>query len=178
MAGRTKGICQCGNVQTSTGVIDGRRYYSRYCSTCKKSKYSKNRKLLKNSLICQICGFQAKHQAQLDVDHIDGNHENNDLSNLQIICANCHRLKTIEEKDYLKFQHSERIANKWVGRNARDYLRSIGFKVSVSGAYSKEMLEALEKAGIPRGTNYYLAKRDFTENLRVEKKLKTRKNKK
>lgn len=34
------------------------------------------------------------HHCQLDVDHIDGNHSNNKLSNLQTLCANCHRLKT------------------------------------------------------------------------------------
>jgi 5-methylcytosine-specific restriction endonuclease McrA len=31
---------------------------------------------------------------QLDVDHIDGNHRNNNPENLQTLCANCHRLKT------------------------------------------------------------------------------------
>ncbi len=49
---------------------------------------------------CTICGFEAKHRVQLDVDHIDGNHTNNDESNLQLLCANCHRLKTYENKDW------------------------------------------------------------------------------
>ena len=31
---------------------------------------------------------------QLDVDHIDGNHNNDEEVNLQTLCANCHRLKT------------------------------------------------------------------------------------
>ncbi|OYW72998.1 MAG: hypothetical protein B7Z37_23290, partial [Verrucomicrobia bacterium 12-59-8] len=30
----------------------------------------------------------------LEVDHIDGNHKNNDPSNLWTLCANCHREKT------------------------------------------------------------------------------------
>ena len=30
----------------------------------------------------------------LEVDHIDGNHENNSPTNLRTLCANCHRLKT------------------------------------------------------------------------------------
>ena len=50
---------------------------------------------------CELCGFVAKHSAQLDVDHIDGNGANNDLSNLQTLCANCHRLKTMEAGDHL-----------------------------------------------------------------------------
>ena len=43
---------------------------------------------------CEHCGFIAMHPCQLDVDHIDGNHFNDDPSNLQTLCANCHRYKT------------------------------------------------------------------------------------
>lgn len=50
---------------------------------------------------CDKCGFVALHACQLDVDHIDGNHSNNDPTNLQTLCANCHRLKTQLNKDYL-----------------------------------------------------------------------------
>lgn len=42
---------------------------------------------------CQSCGFKG-HTCQLDIDHIDNNFRNNDLTNLQTLCANCHRLKT------------------------------------------------------------------------------------
>lgn len=42
---------------------------------------------------CEKC-LVKYHKCQLDVDHIDNNHENNDPSNLQTLCANCHRLKT------------------------------------------------------------------------------------
>ena len=48
---------------------------------------------------CEKCGFVAVHSCQLDVDHIDGNPKNNELSNLQTLCANCHRLKTFLNKD-------------------------------------------------------------------------------
>src|SRR3954452_6494438 len=44
--------------------------------------------------VCSHCGFVAEHVVQLDVDHIDGNHNNNAPENLQTLCANCHRLKT------------------------------------------------------------------------------------
>jgi 5-methylcytosine-specific restriction endonuclease McrA len=43
---------------------------------------------------CQHCNFKPVHISQLDVDHIDGDRYNNDPSNLQTLCANCHRLKT------------------------------------------------------------------------------------
>lgn len=50
---------------------------------------------------CEECGFVAKHPCQLDVDHIDGNHENNEEGNLQTLCANCHRLKTALNEEWL-----------------------------------------------------------------------------
>lgn len=48
---------------------------------------------------CATCPFVALDSCQLDVDHIDGNHSNNDPSNLQTLCANCHRLKTKLNQD-------------------------------------------------------------------------------
>lgn len=159
MSGVTKGFCECGNVQTSKGIINGKKYYSRYCQSCKENRikyYNKNKKL-----VCSICGFQAQHPAQMDIDHIDGDHRNNDPENLQEICANCHRLKTIQNMDWLKQNGKEvinRTAHKWIGRYAREYLRSIGFKLSDSGRYSKEMLQALEKAGIEAGKRFSKAR--------------------
>lgn len=49
---------------------------------------------------CLMCGFIPEDICQLDVDHIDGNKKNNDASNLQTLCANCHRLKTKHNKDW------------------------------------------------------------------------------
>jgi 5-methylcytosine-specific restriction endonuclease McrA len=49
---------------------------------------------------CELCGFIPVNLCQLDVDHIDGNHHNNDISNLQTLCANCHRLKTFLNRDW------------------------------------------------------------------------------
>lgn len=51
---------------------------------------------------CNSCGFVAIHPCQLDIDHIDGNHSNNNLYNLQTLCANCHRIKTFINKDWEK----------------------------------------------------------------------------
>lgn len=48
---------------------------------------------------CSACGFIPVHICQLDVDHIDGNSKNNNIENLQVLCANCHRLKTQQNKD-------------------------------------------------------------------------------
>jgi 5-methylcytosine-specific restriction endonuclease McrA len=48
---------------------------------------------------------------QLDVDHIDGNHANDDPSNLQTLCANCHRLKTQVNADHMPIRGSITIIN-------------------------------------------------------------------
>ena len=37
---------------------------------------------------CAICGLD--EECILEVHHIDENHENNDIDNLIILCANCH----------------------------------------------------------------------------------------
>lgn len=84
---------------------DGSQRYGQFCTTCQKIKYEKRSSLYKRPVLektfCSLCGFIPVHTCQLDVDHIDGNRKNNELDNLQIICANCHRLKTFQKKDWL-----------------------------------------------------------------------------
>lgn len=62
-----------------------------------KDVYRKHKKAT-----CEMCGFVPIHACQLDVDHIDGNRHNHELSNLQTLCANCHRIKTHISNDYKK----------------------------------------------------------------------------
>lgn len=53
------------------------------------------RKALKNKASsCRRCGFIPENMCQLTIDHIDRNHKNNDINNLQTLCGNCHYLKT------------------------------------------------------------------------------------
>lgn len=42
---------------------------------------------------CNKCGYD-KYQEMLDIDHIDSNHANNVIENLQVLCVWCHALKT------------------------------------------------------------------------------------
>ena len=47
--------------------------------------------LLKN--ICESCGNTGQHNGKrlvLHLDHIDGDNKNNELSNLRMLCPNCH----------------------------------------------------------------------------------------
>ena len=45
---------------------------------------------------CSLCGWDTKHpitgKCPLEIDHIDGNSENNTEDNLRVICPNCHAL--------------------------------------------------------------------------------------
>lgn len=81
----------------------GDGYFYKKCTTCRKAgkSYGKPSYRLGKKKSCECCGFVAVHPCQLDVDHIDGNHGNNDEGNLQTLCANCHRLKTVLNRDYL-----------------------------------------------------------------------------
>jgi len=101
------GICSiCGPVRiksrgTSLKKNGDRKYrcrtsFMKYKSNNKKvyRKHKKDR--------CESCGFIPVSSVQLDVDHIDGNNKNNNLDNLQTLCANCHRLKTFLNNDYIK----------------------------------------------------------------------------
>lgn len=41
--------------------------------------------------VCEICGFCPNDDCQLDIHHLDEDKTNNEPSNLQTVCANCHR---------------------------------------------------------------------------------------
>lgn len=83
---------------------DGRPLFKKQCRVCSNSKdrdkpYYQAILRKKKNMECEKCGFKAVDRCQLDIDHIDGNHDNNDPTNHQVLCANCHRLKTKLSKD-------------------------------------------------------------------------------
>lgn len=83
---------ECGvNKRTSRG----HGQLKHVCSSCNRKPYAQFKKST-----CEDCGFIPAHMNQLDIDHVDGNHKNNDPVNLRTLCANCHRLKTVLHRDF------------------------------------------------------------------------------
>lgn len=84
--------------------------YKQYISAWKKGERNGNRgvraKNISRHLIrfltekygeqCSRCGWSEKHlhtkKVPLEVDHIDGDAENNNENNLRLLCPNCHAL--------------------------------------------------------------------------------------
>jgi hypothetical protein len=97
------GICSvCGLVRVKLRDSKRKTLSAKFrCGTTHKNnnnKFSYPYRFYKKDF-CEKCNFIPEHTSQLDVDHIDGNKKNNDPSNLQTLCANCHRLKTYLNKD-------------------------------------------------------------------------------
>ena len=88
-----------------TGMRNGKRRYRTVCVKCRfgTSQPTKRRKrrASKTNKPCASCDFIPKDLCQMDVDHIDGDSTNNSADNLQVLCANCHRLKTLLCQDFL-----------------------------------------------------------------------------
>lgn len=84
--------CRCGRLrERKPGSVSD--FYEK-CYRCRRSKTYRQHL----GPCCVVCGFVPKHPCQLDADHIDGNHANNEPGNIRTLCANCHRLKTHLER--------------------------------------------------------------------------------
>lgn len=67
------------------------------------------------------CNYKIRHTGQLQVDHKNGNPDDNRPANLQTLCANCHIFKTHAKGDYktpgrkaLKEAKKSGVFSKWV----------------------------------------------------------------
>ena len=91
---------------------NGRTYWSKRCQTCIKARArarSNKGKIYQDYKgdYCVECGFIPQHKCQLDVDHINGDGTDHRPENLQTLCANCHRLKTYDQRHLYKEQSKD-----------------------------------------------------------------------
>lgn len=92
--GRRATCAKCGPVPICRGGKGGEWMCSRHRAIHRKRTRQRRRiQALNGTRSCSRCGFEASHPAQLDVHHRDYDHSNNDPKNLEVICANCHRLE-------------------------------------------------------------------------------------
>jgi len=74
----------------------GFKRYLKLCSKCTRLSYGTEKTgkeyTRHKKERCERCWFKGD-PCQLDVHHKDHNHKNDDPSNLETLCANCHRLE-------------------------------------------------------------------------------------
>lgn len=104
LAGLHKKTCSmgCSNTQRTGIKYDGRSSKDKV-----KSQQALKIRLLKNRGInCERCGYSKLEILQ--VHHRDRNRSNNRLSNLELVCPNCHYEEHYLEKSWLKdFKNKE-----------------------------------------------------------------------
>lgn len=141
-----------------------------------REKYSLEEILIKNSPItqkvlrgyierhkvipykCDICGCNGEWQngtISLELDHIDGDNTNNEVSNLHYLCPNCHALT-----------ETYRGRNKGIQPNVtvtdEDFINALSTTPNIR--------QALMKLGLaPAGANYSRAKTILEENNIIQK---------
>lgn len=133
-----------------------RRSLSIRASNLAKGKFSVRQKLIDiYGEKCSVCGIESVWMnlpLTLHVDHIDGNHQNNNMENVRLLCPNCHS----QTKNY-------------AGRNKKHHGQKNAFSVA-----DKELLNALlESSNIsqaltkvdlaPKAGNYERCKRLLDE---------------
>ena len=99
---------KCREHQLQGIEYDGNAYANRiytyhkkeYCERCGYNPY-------KDTVRFKLKDFESEHDMKrcqnklLTVDHMDGNHQNNDPDNCQTLCHHCHTVKTHINKDWI-----------------------------------------------------------------------------
>jgi len=91
--------------------------------------------------ICANCGFGIK--AILEIAHIDGDRQNNNVDNLVILCPTCHKMLDV---DLISNEHIKAIRNRARKVNWKKRMKDAGQKA----ARTRKLREAGRKAAETR----------------------------
>jgi len=94
----------CKKCQTRPCAInyykEGRPYYRSQCDHCAKGYKTERPGWLlvgyKKKNQCDKCGFKSRYTNIFNVFYVDGNLNNNRITNLKTVCANCQRILHLE----------------------------------------------------------------------------------
>jgi len=77
--------------KTDTKYVTAKEYIKKSFVSAHKLKLKMIRDGIKEHK-CDICGITEwmGKKVPIELDHIDGNHYNNEMNNLRIVCPNCH----------------------------------------------------------------------------------------
>jgi len=85
------------------------RYRKTYCENQDSRLGFKCNTVLPTEAMLKAAGVNWTPMQFLQVDHIDGNHSNNDPKNLQTLCVHCHAIKSVQNGDHLTPGRKTRI---------------------------------------------------------------------
>lgn len=120
-------ICdRCGSIsieETNFSELHGHRYVCQSCGyACWGGKLKNKERIAKrppcpnyadlNIYSCQMCLLEKDHLGYaetLETHHVDNNSQNNERSNLHIVCTSCHTL--IHHQRFYRYNHYMRRIN-------------------------------------------------------------------
>lgn len=133
-------------------------------STFTKNSNKKNGKTTLNAIInlrgrqCEQCGMTEwfNRPINLEIHHIDGNHYNNELDNIQLLCPNCH--------SYTENYCGKNINSGKTKVEEEDFVRTLEESNNIS--------QALKRLGLSLGSGNYNRANELIIKYQIIKFLK------
>ncbi len=136
---------------------------------CKSAEKRKTFIIQERGHKCEICNLSTwmDKKIVLEMDHIDGNRDNNIRDNLRLLCPNCHsQTKTWKGKNISKkvipTEEIIKVINEFIGLNEKFNITNILCKVGLTplGHNYKRIYKILDEMGIDYNAVRKISKHD------------------